>query len=60
MRDKDKELGIYLACAVDGRADLIVSSDTGILSIGAEYEGIRVIDARRLRGELLWLDQPET
>ncbi len=59
-REQDKEDAIYLACAADGQADLVVSNDATILSIGDEYEGIRVIDARRLRDELSRLDQPAT
>ncbi len=56
MRDQDKDDAIYLACAADGRADLVASTDQSILSLGHEHEGIRVIGARRIREELLSLD----
>jgi putative PIN family toxin of toxin-antitoxin system len=41
----DPQDELVLACAVDGRADLIVSGDRHLLDLG-EYRGIHVLTAR--------------
>ena len=52
-RERDTDDAIYLACAVDGQADLIASADRSILSLGDEYKGVRIVGALQLRQELL-------
>ncbi|HQR38942.1 MAG TPA: PIN domain-containing protein [Blastocatellia bacterium] len=56
VRARDTDDAIYLACAVDGRADFVASNDQSILSLGAEYDSVRIADVRQLREELLRLD----
>ena len=42
---------MFLACAVEGQADLIVSGDRHLLSLGA-YRGVPIVTAQRLLEEL--------
>lgn len=41
----------YLAAALDGRADILVSGDRHLLALG-EYEGIRILKPRQFLDEL--------
>jgi predicted nucleic acid-binding protein len=42
-RDRDLDDAVYLACAVDGRARMLVSKDSDLRSIGNRYEAVRVV-----------------
>lgn len=51
-RDRDVNDAVYLACAVDGNARLLVSKDSDLRSLGSEYEGVRVVGWQELQLEL--------
>lgn len=51
-RDRDLDDAIYLACAVDGEARLLTSEDSDLLNLGAEYEGVAIMNWRGFLGEL--------
>lgn len=54
MKAKDRDLddAVYLACAVDGDAFLLVSKDSDLRALGAEYEGVLIAGWQRLEEEL--------
>ncbi|MDX2032341.1 MAG: PIN domain-containing protein [Blastocatellia bacterium] len=43
-RDRDLDDAIYLACAVDGKARLLTSEDSDILSLGKMYEEVEIVN----------------
>lgn len=51
-KDRDLDDAVYLACAVDGNAFLLVSKDSDLRSLGDEYEGVRIAGWQRLEEEL--------
>ncbi|MFN7949909.1 MAG: PIN domain-containing protein [Blastocatellia bacterium] len=48
-RDRDLDDTVYLACAVDGEAQLLTSQDSDLLSLGDVYEGVQVVGQREQR-----------
>jgi predicted nucleic acid-binding protein len=52
-KDRDLDDAVYLACAVDGEAFLLVSKDSDLRALGAEYEGVLIAGWQRLEEELL-------
>lgn len=53
--ERDLEDAIYLACAVDGEAQLLTTEDSDLRSLGDNYEGVRLIGWRDLKTELVRL-----
>ena len=51
-KDRDLDDAVYLACAVDGDAFLLVSKDSDLRSLGDDYEGVRIAGWQRLEEEL--------
>jgi predicted nucleic acid-binding protein len=51
-RDRDLDDAIYLACAVDGEAQLLTSQDSDLLSLGSIYEGVQVMNWQAFTAEL--------
>lgn len=51
-RDRDLDDAIYLACAVDGDAQLLTSQDSDLLSLGSIYEGVQVMNWQAFTAEL--------
>ncbi len=50
--DRDPDDAVYLACAVDGDAHLLVSKDSDLRSLGSRYEDVRIVGWRELEGEM--------
>jgi hypothetical protein len=42
-RERDLDDAIYLACAIDGGAQVLTSEDSSLLSLGSPYKGIRIV-----------------
>jgi hypothetical protein len=51
-RDLDLDDAVYVACAVDGGAHLLTSQDSGLLHLGTEYEGVKIVNWNGLKDEL--------
>ena len=51
-RDRDLDDAIYLACAVDGEAQLLTSQDSDLLSLGSIYEGVQIVNWPAFAAEL--------
>jgi hypothetical protein len=51
-RDRDVDDAVYLACAVDGDARLLVSKDSDLRTLGNEYQGVRIAGWQELENEL--------
>ena len=51
-RQRDLDDAIYLACAMDGGAQVLVSNDTTLLGLGSPYAGVRIITWREFATEL--------
>lgn len=43
VRQRDLDDAIYLACALDGHAQVLTSNDTTLLSLGSPYGGVRIV-----------------
>ena len=52
IAERDLDDAVYLACAVDGYAHLLVSEDSDLLSLGSMYEATRIVSWRQLTEEL--------
>lgn len=52
-KDRDLDDAVYLACAVDGDAFLLVSKDSDLRALGAKYESVLIAGWQRLEEELL-------
>ena len=52
VKDRDLDDAVYLACAVDGDAFLLVSKDSDLRILGDEYEGVLIAGWQRLEEEL--------
>lgn len=50
--ERDLDDAIYLACAVDGNAQLITTDDNDLRSLGNEYEGVKILSWNQFRGYL--------
>src|SRR5438309_8602412 len=50
--ERDLEDAVYLACAVDGRAQILVTEDSDLRSLGETYQGVRIVNWNELNGEL--------
>ena len=42
-RQRDLDDAIYLACAVDGGAEVLTSYDATLLAVGERYAGVRIV-----------------
>jgi predicted nucleic acid-binding protein len=51
-RDLDLDDAIYLACAVDGDAHLLTSEDSDLLTLGDEYQGVKIVSWNGLKQAL--------
>jgi hypothetical protein len=51
-RQRDLEDAIYLACALDGGAQVLTSNDSTLLGLGSPYAGVRIVTWREFREEL--------
>ncbi|HKZ81820.1 MAG TPA: PIN domain-containing protein [Pyrinomonadaceae bacterium] len=51
--ERDLEDAVYLACAVDGRAQLLTTEDSDLRLLGDSYEDVRIINWRELKREFL-------
>ena len=49
VAERDLDDAIYLACAVDGGAQLITTEDSDLRSLGDEYEGVRILNWNEFR-----------
>lgn len=51
-KDRDLDDAVYLACAVDGDAFLLVSKDSDLRILGDNYEGVLIAGWQKLEEEL--------
>jgi predicted nucleic acid-binding protein len=51
-RDLDLDDTIYLACAVDGKAQMLTSEDSDLLNLGDVYENVQILRWRAFVAEL--------
>jgi hypothetical protein len=51
-RDRDLDDAVYLACAVDGEAQLLTSEDSDLLNLGRIYEGVQIMNWRSFAADL--------
>jgi predicted nucleic acid-binding protein len=42
-RQRDLDDAIYLACALDGEAQVLTSNDAALLGLGSPYAGVRIV-----------------
>ena len=42
-RQRDLDDAIYLACALDGGAQVLTSNDATLLGLGSPYAGVRIV-----------------
>lgn len=54
-RASQRDLGdaIYLACAVDGQADLLTTEDSDLRSLGEAYQNVRIVSWNELKVQLV-------
>ena len=50
---------IFLECAIDGRADYIISGDSHLLNLG-EYAGIQILKAKEFLTKEGWITENQT
>jgi predicted nucleic acid-binding protein len=50
--ERDLEDAVYLACAVDGHAQFLVSQDSDLRSLGETYQGVDIVNWNALEVEL--------
>src|SRR5205085_11920383 len=50
--ERDLEDAVYLACAVDGNADLLTTEDSDLHLLGNTYEDVRIVNWRDFKNEL--------
>lgn len=51
--ERDLEDAVYLACAVDGEANLLTTEDSDIRLLGETYQGVSVVSWNEFRIELV-------
>jgi hypothetical protein len=51
-RQRDLDDALYLACALDGGAQVLTSNDSTLLGLGSPYAGVRIIPWRAFREEV--------
>ena len=51
-RQRDLDDAIYLACALDGNAQVLTSNDATLLGLGSPYAGVRIVPWREFVVEL--------
>jgi predicted nucleic acid-binding protein len=51
--ERDLDDAVYLACAVDGRAQLLVTEDSDLRSLGETYQGVHIVNWNGLEVELV-------
>ena len=50
--ERDLEDAVYLACAVDGQAQLLVTEDSDLRSLGETYQGVYIVSWNEFEVEL--------
>ena len=50
--ERDLEDAVYLACAVDGHAQFLVTQDSDLRSLGETYQGVQIVNWNELEIEL--------
>jgi hypothetical protein len=50
--ERDLEDAVYLACAVDGHAQFLVTQDSDLRSLGETYQGVYIVNWNALEVEL--------
>ena len=50
--ERDLEDAVYLACAVDGHAQFLVTQDSDLRSLGETYQGVYIVNWNELEVEL--------
>lgn len=50
--ERDLEDAVYLACAVDGQAQLLVTEDSDLRMLGETYQGVQIVNWNQLAVEL--------
>src|SRR5712692_713935 len=51
--ERDLEDAVYLACAVDGHAQFLVTEDSDLRSLGETYQGVHIVNWNELEVELV-------
>jgi len=51
--ERDLEDAVYLACAVDGLAQFLVTEDSDLRSLGETYQGVRIVNWNELKSTLV-------
>jgi predicted nucleic acid-binding protein len=51
--ERDLDDAVYLACAVDGHAQLLVTEDSDLRSLGEAYQGVYIVSWNELEVELV-------
>ena len=51
--ERDLEDAVYLACAVDGHAQFLVTQDSDLRSLGETYQGVYIVSWNELEVELV-------
>ena len=50
--ERDLEDAVYLACAVDGHAQFLVTEDSDLRLLGDTYQGVHIVNWNQLEVEL--------
>ncbi len=50
--ERDLDDAVYLACAVDGEADLLTTEDSDLRLLGETYQGVRIVNWNELKATL--------
>jgi len=50
--ERDLDDAVYLACAVDGEANLLTTEDSDLRSLGETYQGVRIVNWNELKATL--------
>ena len=50
--ERDLEDAVYLACAVDGHAQFLVTEDSDLRLLGDTYQGVYIVNWNQLEVEL--------
>ena len=50
--ERDLEDAVYLACAVDGHAQFLVTEDSDLRLLGETYQGVHIVNWNQLKVEL--------
>jgi predicted nucleic acid-binding protein len=53
VAERDLDDAVYLACAVDGHAQFLVTEDSDLRSLGETYQGVYIVSWSEFEGELV-------